>query len=482
MRKTKFSAGVALAATMVMLTSSPGGALGARVPDPIKPLIPQSDITIGLETVADGFVNPVTATFAPGDRDHLYVGEQSGKIWQIDIDDEHGMGAKRLFADLTSVVMPLGCFFINYDERGLFGIAFHPDFAHNGLLYTYTSQPHTGSPRLPPNQCNSLAIDHDNVVTEWKVDKPGKKARSVVGSSTREVLRNPHPQFNHNGGELRFGPDGKLYVAIGDGGAADDQGPGHLPGGNAQSLTVLNGKILRIDPNAGSKAPGYTVPKDNPFVGVPGARGEIFALGFRNPYKMSFDRETGDLIVADVGQNDIEEVDIVTKGGNYGWPVKEGTFAFDNNGAGSGFVTADKVTGPYIDPVAEYDHCAGPVSDTLAGPCPKLEGVAIVGGFAYRGHEVDALEGRYLFGDYSRSFFSSTGRLFTTGKDGMVSELQLASGKPLGLGLLGIGEDARGELYVLGKSGAVPGNTGITDATNTSGVVLRVVDADEHDD
>lgn len=482
MRRARTLAAVGAATALLFTAADPAASLGPRVPDPIPGLIPPSGITIGLETVASGLTNPVTATFAPGDDDHLYVAEQSGKIWQIDIDDDHGPSAPRLFADLTGVVIPLGCFGINYDERGLFGVAFHPDYERNGLLYTYTSQTPKGAATLPPNQCNSRLPDHDNVVTEWKVAKPRSSKAAVDASSAREVLRNPHPQFNHNGGELRFGPDRKLYVAIGDGGAADDQGPGHVPGGNAQSLANLNGKILRIDPNAGSSMPGYTVPKDNPFVGVPGARGEIWALGFRNPYKMSFDRKTGDLLVADVGQNDVEEIDRIVRGGNYGWPVKEGSFAFDQNGAANGFVTADTVVGPYIDPVSQYDHCAGPVSPTLVGPCPRLEGIAVTGGFVYRGDDVKALRGRYVFGDYARTFFSSTGRLFVSSLPGAPAELALATGQPLGLGLLGIGEDADGELYVLGKSGARLGNTGITDPTNTSGVVLRIVDVDDHDD
>ena len=469
--------------TMVLVTSSPGGALGTRVPDPIPALIPQGDITVGLDTVASGFVAPVGATFAPGDKDHLYVVEQSGQIWQVDISDEHGARSKRLFADLSSSVLPLGCFGINYDERGMFGLAFHPDFAHNGLLYTYSSQSPAGLPDIAPNKCNSRLPDHDNVVTEWKVPHPRSAKAMVDPMSAREVLRNPHPQFNHDGGELRFGPDGKLYVSIGDGGNADDQGPGHGTTGNAQNLASLNGKVLRIDPNAGSKMPGHSVPMDNPFVHTPGARGEIFALGFRNPFKMSFDAKSGALMVADVGQNDVEEVDMVTSGGNYGWPLKEGTFAFNNNGAANGFVTADTVPGNFIDPIAEYDHCVGPVDPNLVGPCPKPEGIAIVGGFVYRGHEVEALRGRYVFGDYSQSFFSSAGRLFSFGADHATSELRLASGKPLGLGLLGIGADARGEIYVLGKSGAKPGNTGITDATNTSGVVMRIVAAGhDHED
>jgi glucose/arabinose dehydrogenase len=465
------------------VTSSVSAA-GIRVPDPIPELIERGDAVVGLDTVAEGFVSPVTATFAPKDKKHLYVAEQDGKIWSVPIgDDGHHSAAPRLFADISAVGLNLGCFFINYDERGLFGLAFHPDYRRNGLLYTFQSQPPSGTPALAANQCNSTSPDHDNVVTEWRVNKPRARNAVVDPTSAREVLRLAHPQFNHNGGELRFGPDGMLYISIGDGGAADDQGPGHTdPGGNAQDLSNLLGKVLRIDPMAGSSAPGYAIPADNPFVGTADARGEIWAYGFRNPYKMSFDSKTGDLYVADVGQNDIEEIDIVTAGMNYGWPVKEGSFAFEQNGAGPGFVTADTVAGPFVDPIAEYDHCKGPVAPDLAGPCPQPEGVAIVGGFVYRGHEIDELRGHYVFAEYSTNFFASAGRLLYLDDDNQVKEFNIDGTSELGLGVLGIGQDARGELYVLGKSGAVPGNTGITDVTNTSGVVQKLVPVDDDDD
>jgi hypothetical protein len=294
---------------------------------------------------------------------------------------------------------------------------------------------------------------------------------------SREVLRVVHDQFNHNGGEIRFGPDGMLYVAIGDGGAADDQGPGHNPTiGNAQDLSNLKGKILRIDPNAGSTSAGYAIPKDNPFVSTAGASGEIWAYGFRNPYRMSFDRKTGQLRVGDVGQNDVEEVNLVVKGGNYGWRVKEGSFAFDPNGTGRGFVTADVITGPYIDPIAQYDHCTPPVTN---GACAGAEGIAVVGGFQYRGNRVKALRDKYVFGDYSRNFVASDGRIFYLDGGNVVTEVRYPTGDKLGMSVLGFGEDARGELYVMGKTGARPGNTGITDPANTSGVVRRIVESEK---
>jgi glucose/arabinose dehydrogenase len=478
--------------------TSPAVALGPRIPDPIPPLIERGDVTIGLHTVASGFGAPVTATFAPNDKDHLFVAEQNGKIWSVSIGDDdghegdhHGEGSggendgastPRLFADLGAQGLNLGCFFINYDERGFFGLAFHPDYRKNGLVYTYQSQPHEGTPKLGANKCNSTFPDHDNVVTEWRVNDPRSDDAVIDPTSGREVLRVAHPQFNHNGGDLRFGPDGFLYVPIGDGGAANDRGAGHIePGGNAQNLATLLGKILRIDPMAGSKTPGHEIPASNPFVDTPGARGEIWAFGLRNPYKMSFDSETSQLYVADVGQNDIEEIDIVTRGMNYGWPIKEGTFAFSRQNL-PGFVTGDQVTGPFVDPIAEYDHCIGPVAPDLVGPCPQAEGIAIVGGFVYRGTEIKELRGHYVFGDYSTNFFKSAGRLFYLDDQNQIKEFRLTGMSELGFSVLGIGQDARGELYVLGKTGAVPGNVGITDPNNTSGAVRKLTPADKGDD
>lgn len=474
---------VIAAAGGALLTATTAFALGPRVPDPIPGVIPKGDVTIGLKPVATGLNNPVTATHNGIDNKTLFVVEQNGKIWAVDVHKD--TGNRRLFADLSSQVVTLGCFGINYDERGLSGLAFHPDYKKNGLLYTFYATNPVGQGPAPCGQRGAGVFDHDNVVVELRVKDPKRDNATVDPASAREVMRIAHPQFNHNGGELRFGPDGYLYVSTGDGGSADDQGFGHSPQGNAQDLSNLLGKILRIDPNAGSAAPGYSTPSDNPFVGTAGARGEIWAFGFRNPYKMSFDGNT--LYAADVGQGDLEEVDIVVKGGNYGWPVKEGSFAFDRAAASGpaavarGFVTADVIDG-FIEPIAEYDHCVGPLTTPPAAGvgCPVPEGIAVVGGFVYDNSKVKELRGKYVFGDYSQNFNASTGRLFYL-DGGQVKELKLTTGQPLGLGLLGIGQDEKGEIYVLGKSGARPGNTGITDPANTTGVVLRIVSADDDD-
>ena len=476
LRRIRSSAAIG-AAVLACLAAAPAWAQSTRLLDPIPEPIPQGDVTVGLETVADGLVAPVTGVAPRHDKKHLYVVEQLGRIWEVDVARRERRGSrepKRLFGDFRTIVLPLGCFGINYDERGMFGLAFHPNYRKNGLIYTYTSETPAGQATLPPNQCDSRVPDHENVVREWHVAHPNSRGATVDPRSSREILRMQHPQFNHNGGELRFGPDGLLYVTVGDGGNADDQGPGHAPGGNAQDLSTLLGKVLRIDPRAGKRTPGYAIPRGNPFTGG-GARREIWAYGFRNPYKASFDRRTGDLYVADVGQNDIEEVDLIQRGGNFGWARKEGTFAFDPNGDDEGFVTGASVPGNFVDPIAEYDHCLGP-ADPIEG-CAAREGVAVVGGFVYRGKRVKALRGHYVFGDYSRDFFTSDGRLFFLDDDRRVTELRLDTGGPLGRSLLGIGEDGRGELYAMGKTGAVPGDTGIVDPANTTGTVMRIVPA-----
>jgi glucose/arabinose dehydrogenase len=453
----------------VLSASFSAAALAARILDPIPSVITKGNVTISLKTAAKGYVTPVTATYAPKDKNHLFVVEQNGKIWSVQVSDDQGHEGrtKRLFANLGSFGLNLGCFGINYDERGLLGLAFHPNYRKNGLVYTYQSRPNSTS-SLVANQCDLSVFDHDNVVTEWKVKKPGSNKAKIDLSSGREVLREAHPQFNHNGGELRFGPDGMLYISIGDGGNADDQDTpnnlnSHSLGGNAQDLNKLQGKILRIDPLSRSGLLDYKIPDDNPFINTLGARGEIWAYGFRNPYKMSFDVSTGKLYVADVGQNDVEEIDIVERGGNYGWPVKEGTFAFDQNGAADGFVTdvALSLSGPFVDPIAEYDH--------------NKEGIAIVGGFIYRGRAIKKLRGHYVFGNYSTDFNTSNGRLFYLDNQNQAKEFRIGRQAKLGMSVLGIGQDARGELYVLGKSGATSGNIGITDTKNKSGVVMKLV-------
>ncbi len=449
----------------LLLVSLPLGA--TQLIDPISESIKQAGVNVNLEPVATGLTAPNWGTSAPGHPDRLFVTDQDGILWAIDLTT----GNKVVFADLSVLLVPLGAFGPgSFDERGLLGVVFHPDFQNNGLLYTYTSEPATGTPDFHAPE--AAAANHESVITEWQVPNPADQASVVDPISRRVLLQIEQPNFNHNGGAISFGPDHHLYIALGDGGAADDQGVGHSLQGNGQNPANILGNILRIDPLGNNSANSeYGVPADNPF--FPGGAGpfggeagcadgvcdEIFAWGFRNPFRISFDKETGDLYAADVGQNDIEEVDVVVAGGNYGWRIKEGSFCFDPNGADPGFVTDDASCGPpdLIDPVAQYDHD---------------EGIAIVGGFVYRGNDIPSLRGRYVFGDFTRVFFGNNGRLFFLSKKDIVktgsiktskiSEFRLAGPDELGLSLLGFGQDANGELYVLGNMTGVPfGDTGI---------------------
>ncbi len=439
-------------------------------------VILQGGQRIKLEPLASGLTAPNFGTFAPGDYERLFVSDQDGILWAVDLDD----GSKSVFADLSGLLVPLGAFGPgSFDERGFLGLAFHPDYASNGLLYTLTSEPVDGEAdfsTMPPN----TTANHQAVIREWQVPNPWNPGSVVDPTSVREIMRIDEPQFNHNGGAINFGHDGMLYISLGDGGGADDVdgqpfigGPlvGH-GNGNGQNPANVLGSILRIDPSGSNSDNGqYGIPTDNPFVDMPGYAAETFAYGFRNPFRFSFDMATGDLYTGDVGQNDLEEVDVVVAGGNYGWNVKEGSFCFDPNGPAPGFAFAqhpcpDEPTG-LIDPVAEYN-----TSDSLT---ENEDGRAVVGGFVYRGSSIPGLVGRYIFGDFSQfteSGVNNEGRLFYLNKKNIVKDNRIKTSKifeftlygqdELGFSLLGFGQDASGELYVLANEVGTPfGDTGV---------------------
>lgn len=439
-----------------------------KIEDPIPGLIAPSTTQVKLTTIMTGLISPVGGAVAPGMSNRIFVLDQTGKIWSVYVSGPR-RGQSAVFLDLSARLVPLGLFApLNYDERGLLGLAFHPDFQTNGLFYTFTSERAAGhtpdfstvtGPRTPlkPNE-----VEEQSVITEWHMNSNG----AVDLGSARQLLRIAKPQFNHNGGALAFGPDKLLYISLGDGGNADDEGPGHAPGGNAQSLAAGNvlGKILRIDPLGRNSANhGYGIPATNPFAGKAGAD-EIYARGFRNPYRMSFDSGTGKLWVGDVGQNDIEEIDVVARGLNYGWHVKEGTFRFDDGACladSHAFVYQDSpgVPARFKDPIAEYDHVDG------VG-LPETR-VAIVGGFVYRGTMSAALQGRYIFGDYSAEIGTSVaGHMFVLDANNQVRELIAANRNPLALAVLGWVQDQRGEIYLLAN--------GTGTLTGTTGMVLRL--------
>ena len=412
----------------------------ARAQGPISEPITKGGLTIELDTIATGLNSPNTLTTAGDGSGRLFVTEQSGQVRLI----ENGQLAATPFLDLSGRIIAQG-------ERGLLGLAFHPGYDDPsspgfGTFYTYTSEAAVGTPDF---DAPGGVTNHHSVIAEWRVDPSNPSLADPA--SRREIMRITQPQANHNAGALAFAPGtGLLHIALGDGGNANDQGPGHSPQGNGQDTTNVLGSFLRIDPLAPSTTPGspdpvsvngqYRVPADNPFVGSAGVD-EIFASGFRNPFRFSFDSLTGDLYAGDVGQNNIEEVDLVTKGGDYGWNLKEGSFLFDPT---TGGVAPDPSPDPnLIDPILEYDHD---------------EGISVIGGFVYRGTAVPELDGRYIFGDLN-------GRLFAGDlSSGAITEIRVGlDDRGLGRSLIGFGEDEQHELYVLS-----------TDFTPGGGIVQRI--------
>jgi glucose/arabinose dehydrogenase len=428
------------AVVSVTVTSTP-------IANPIADPIPKGDITVELKTIADGMISPLGMAVPDDGSGRMFVYDQAGLVWLV-------TAAGRSPAPVLDLRTRLVNISGNYDERGFLGLALHTNFATYPYLYTYTSEFSSGPADFPSTLQLGGTNNHQSVIAEWQLNP---STTNVVNPATRrEILRIDQPQSNHNGGAMRFGPDGLLYVALGDGGAADDQGNGHTdPGGNGQNSNNIWGTVIRIDVNGNNSANGqYGIPASNPFVGGPGVD-EIFAYGLRNPFSFHFDRTTGDLWLGDVGQNKIEEINIITVGGNYGWNVKEGTFYFDPNGAAAGYVTAfptRPVPPGLIDPVAEYDHD---------------DGTAVIGGTVYRGSALPALVGRYVFGDWG-VFGSPSGRLYYLDAGMNVKELRLGlEDRPLGLYLKGFGEDAAGELYIFASRPQGP--------TGAGGVMLKLV-------
>ena len=441
--------------------------LAVPLDDPIPEPIAKGTISIELETIASGLTAPVYLTHVGDGTDRLFVVDQPGKIWVI----KNGQLLSTPFLDVTDRVhMPgfFGTLDVNdFDERGLLGLAFHPGFADPQSpgyqkIYTYTSELNVfpadfTTESLPAGE----VFDHQSVITEWAVDMVNP---NIIDPGTRrEIMRIDQPQFNHDGGMVDFGRDGYLYISLGDGGAADDVADGHGATGNGQNKNTVHGSILRINPldpmvttdslDAVSTNGSYRVPADNPFVGVDGVD-EIYAYGFRNPWRFSFHPDTGDLIVGDVGQNMIEEIDVVHAGGNYGWNLKEGTFRFD---PAEGTVSDDLTGLPpgLIDPVAEYDHD---------------DGITVIGGFVYRGSAIPELWGKYVFGDFSSGFFLADGRLlYADLGTGLNREFTIGiDDRDLGLYVKAFGQDADGELYLLAGNNLGPFGTG--------GMVLKIVD------
>jgi glucose/arabinose dehydrogenase len=329
---------------------APAPAPGAPVPNVTAPGADSDIPRIRLQRIAPQmtFRRPVQVVFEPGDDRRLYVLEQAGRILVIDPEDREAKEPK-VFLDIKSQVNSRG------NEEGLLSLAFHPDFAKNGRFFLYYTA--IGAERR-----------RSNVLSEWAVDLDAGVPKE---GSERMLLSIEDPYSNHNGGTVLFGRDGMLYLSCGDGGAAND------PLQAGQDLGTLLAKVLRIDVDRTEGDRPYGIPKDNPFISTAGARPEIWAYGLRNVWRMSFDRKTGELWGGDVGQNAYEEVDIIVKGGNYGWNPREGLHAFPDGRPGA-------FGNDYVDPVVEYPHS---------------QGVSITGGYVWRSAKAPEHDGVYLYAD-----------------------------------------------------------------------------------
>lgn len=329
---------------------------------------------------------------SPNDgSDRIFVVEQGGLIKIFENDSE---------VDQATTFLSLENSIASSDELGLLGLAFHPDFENNGYFFVnYT-----------PSSDVSVVSRFKTMDNDSNVADP---------SSELILLRVPQPYTNHNGGQLAFGPDGYLYIAMGDGGSSGD------PDGNAQNLENLLGTILRIDVNSSDNVQNYTIPNDNPFVDVDGARLEIYAYGLRNPWRFSFDSQTGKIWTGDVGQGEKEEINIIESGGNYGWNILEGTSCYNDQDCDD--------TGT-IAPIFEYGH--------------ENNDKSVTGGFVYRGNLTPSLNGYYIYGD------------FVSGRIWALENISSATANSVllletGLNIASFGTDANNELFICSFDGKI---------------------------
>ncbi|MBI3416249.1 MAG: PQQ-dependent sugar dehydrogenase [Verrucomicrobia bacterium] len=414
---------------------------------------PVARASVALKQFADGFTSPVVLLSLDDGSGRLVVVDQAGTAHVLGKD---GQKAEQLFFDARSRLTKLNS---GFDERGLLGLALHPKFKENRKVYFVYSA---------PLRDKSLALakwDHTMTLSEFKVRENDRA--QVDSASERVLLQIDKPWFNHNGGCVAFGPDGFLYLSVGDGGNADDIGRGHNSQiGNGQDTSTLLGKILRIDVDKGDP---YAIPSDNPFADAEKGRPEIFAYGLRNSWRMSFDRGGNhELFAADVGQSMFEEVNIIVKGGNYGWNAREGFHAFNPKDAKHPPAETPKTAAdgtPFVEPILEYKNMNGFPKD------PEAMGVSVTGGYVYRGQALPELSGRYVFADWSHNFVLADGVVLVATRPAndagkwSLERLKLSSpvGGKLGAYVVALGQDEEGELYVLtngsnglsGKSGKI---------------------------
>jgi glucose/arabinose dehydrogenase len=365
-----------------------------------------SNTRVTLQLITDQIQSPVAMDVAGDGSNRLFICQKEGKVWIV----QNGKMLTDPFLDVSDQMVKINP---GYDERGLLGIAFDPNFITSHKFYVYYS--------VPSGRKDS---DHKSVLAEYRASSNNANKADIL--SKRILMEIEEPESNHNGGDLVFGPDGYLYIGLGDGGGAGDK---HGTIGNGQNLSTLLGKILRIDVNSQP----YTIPKDNPFVNTKDARPEIWAFGLRNPWRISFDNVTKQLFAGDVGQNKYEEVDIIEKGGNYGWRIKEGLHDYN--------VPAGATKTNLIDPIYEYDHDMG---------------ISITGGYIYRGKSIPELEGKYVYGDYN----GKTWLLTKTGNKWVNTNLDMINKPNDNMQIYSWGQDEAGELYMLVNISAQGGSKG----------------------
>jgi glucose/arabinose dehydrogenase len=387
-------------ATTETATDSTATAEEATSPEPTpteaaEPEIPLAELSLTLEEFASGLDQPIGMA-VPGDGSgRIFILEKAGRIRII----ENGQVLERPFLDISDQVGS------EEPERGLLGLAFHPNYAENHAFYV-----------------NYTNLDGNTVISRFHVrnDDP---TLAVPESETR-ILSLEQPAANHNGGHLLFGPDGYLYIGMGDGGASGDRF------GNAQNTQTLLGAMLRIAPSTGGGAanePPYGIPEDNPFVEVPGVLSELWAIGLRNPWRYSFDAQTGELYIADVGQNQYEEINVQPAdspgGENYGWPILEGFQCYESENCSTEGLTP---------PIAEYSHEGGNCS--------------VTGGYVYRGQQYPAMEGVYFYADYCSGNIWGLRRT----EEGVETRLLIEQSGAL---VSSFGQDEDLELYLLDMQG-----------------------------
>jgi glucose/arabinose dehydrogenase len=418
---------------------------------------------LDLQLIAQNLVSPIGVIPVPDNTGRLFIIDQIGKIWIV---NNAGTTLATPFLDLSSQLVTLQA---GFDERGLLGLAFHPDYATNGRFFVYYNAPPRAGGPTPTTLWNNLSK-----ISEFRVSA---NANVADMASQRVILEMDDPQFNHNGGTLAFGPDGYLYISIGDGGGANDVGAGHVEdwysvnaGGNGQDIEAnLFGNILRLDINNTNGA-AYGIPPDNPFVNKAG-RDEIYAYGLRNPYRMSFDMSgSRRLFVGDAGQLLYEEINVITKGGNYGWNVKEGAHCFNAamplqilpNCPG-----IDPFGTPLTDPAIEMNNFRNPAGGATS--------TTIIGGHVYRAHNIPGLQGKYVFGSFSKNPGVTDAEIFMAVPSDEppwpFTELTF-KGRPdnIGMYLKSFGQDNEGEIYIATSTIAGP--------TGTTGKVFKLVMAD----